>query len=413
MDCMDGLRRYQAQIRRFPQDRFFRYELLYLLTLFALVSAIAFFSLTREPSGASQLVLTGAMELFCFLLILGAGLRLQKGGGYRQAGILSLLAVLCLLDPTLQTESLARLQENGYIWGTGWAMLVTVKIYLLVRIWGGRPGRTALFVIAVAALIIAVTPYLFLYTGLNPVVVHLIALWLGAGLAAWVFFRPLLIRWFVDRDYCQSELTRCILKGCWYLMAGLYLYHMLAWMVFFDIPPGFAHLAPVVMAGSFLGRNRAKVWGAGLLAGLLIFSYPPSTAFSALFLGGFFAAQAARIRQESLAIGTVICLYVAGWTFGWEQWPLPAHQFSYMLMTGGVLLVLAWQFQMFYALLPMLLGLINFQTPLSPIRSLGEWNLTIGGGALVLLGWILLQRRRHIFVYLRGSRDSSRSGRSG
>lgn len=352
------------------------------------------------------------MELFGFLLIGGAGLRLYQGGGYGQAVILSLLAVLCLLDPGFQTESWARLHENGYLVSMGWAALVTVKLWLLARIWGGRPGRTALFVIAMAALIIALTPYLFLYTGLDPAVVHLIALWLGAGLAAWVLFRPLLIRWFVDRDYCRSERTRSVLKGCWYLMAGVYFCHMLAWMVFFDIAPGPAHLAPLVMAGSFLGRNRARVWvwGAGLLAGLLIFSHPPSTSFSALLLGGFFAAQAARIRQESLAIGTVICLYVAGWTFGWEQWPLPAHQFSYMVMTGGVLVVLAWQFQIFYALLPMLLGLVNFQAPLSPIRSLGEGSLTIVGGGLVLLGWILLHRRRRIFVHFRGSRDASRSG---
>jgi hypothetical protein len=62
-------------------------------------------------------------------------------------------------------------------------------------------------------------------------------------------------------------------------------------------------------------------------------------------------------QRPRLYVGTALAGYIAGWTIGWQRWPLPEFNQWLALVTALILIVIAWRFRLPTALLPLLLGL--------------------------------------------------------
>jgi hypothetical protein len=83
-------------------------------------------------------------------------------------------------------------------------------------------------------------------------------------------------------------------------------------------------------------------------------------------------------------VGSVLAYYIAGWTFGWQQWPLPEINIWLSLMTAVILILMAWRLKLPVALLPLIAGLYPV---VKGLRSLNEF----GWGILLLaIGFITL-----------------------
>jgi hypothetical protein len=90
--------------------------------------------------------------------------------------------------------------------------------------------------------------------------------------------------------------------------------------------------------------------------------------------------------RHRLYIGAVLGFYLAAWTLGWQNWPLPEPKLWLNLATSSMLLLIAWRHQLPSALLALVGVMLPAWKNIAPRDTLG-WGiflLTVGFFALIV-----------------------------
>ncbi|MHC5079617.1 MAG: hypothetical protein ACYTHN_11390 [Planctomycetota bacterium] len=331
-----------SKIARQLETWFVQYNPLYFFSVLCVLTGVYFVSRGFEEMGwkLGEFILTDIVQAYEFLVIAGAALLSRVARQKRPAVILGLLEVFLLFDSTLRTEALAAVGWPGIVGSALWWLLVPSKLLVLIWIFQLR-FRFSLFLPPLAALwVIAFGPHIFTAVDADPVTIHLLLTWTGVLIAAFVvLLRPKLSSSVPLDAWGRFVLRRCNRAVGW-IWGGLFLIHLGAWMVQFNVELTFSHAAPFLLLLPLVLGLEKEVWawafGAGAVAVAL--PLPATVAATALAAGILLALWAIREGTPRLWIGIVLALYLAASSLTWEAWPFPG---PFLLPTLAATSVLA------------------------------------------------------------------------
>ncbi len=367
---------------------FVLYNPLYFLSALFMLGGIYLVSPGFDQEGWQtwETVLTMVIELYGIFLIGGAAILFRTARQFRPAAILGLLAVFFLFDTTFQTEVLATFDWMGLFITGVWLLIAALK---LVAIRWAFQLRISWWVLAVPFLAvtgIAVIPHLLNRTNLAQETIHLVAFWYGTCLAASILGTRPLIRSVCPLRESEQQVIQRLSNVTWMIWAGLYLYHLIAWLYSFHITPmtPLLYLAPGVVIFSLYASQEKLVW-AGCVGTLLISLLRPEWfAPTAFLVSVVFGLKAFRIHRPQLYIGAVVTFCLALSTIGWHQWPFPAPQLWAMVLAAVGLVAIAVHFRLLTALLPLLLGAFPLFT------FINTFGMTGWGVVLIVMAFVTL-----------------------
>ncbi|MBW2736642.1 MAG: hypothetical protein JRH20_30000 [Deltaproteobacteria bacterium] len=373
------------------QRWFIEYNPIYLVSAAAVLVGVYLISdgLATQDGTAAQLAVFGITELYQLALIGAAGL-LYRLGQRRPATMLALLTVVYLVDLTLQTAVSPYLGGVGIAASLGWLALTALKLRLLA--WALRLrvcwAAYALWMLGAAGL--ALFPHLLASHELSPTVATM-------AVSCWIFALAVMALWtrrrIESRDpldaWGQRVLQRALI-GSWVLWALPAAHHLVWWTQKYDLLPTIWWLSVVPLLATRLLRREITV--VGVISGVLLVDallMPSMLSMVAvmasvvlLFRGLRGASQRRpwlsdlpsdahpyraldapempemeppkaiyeraspwRPEAQRLYVGGLSCLYLAGWTAGWQGGPWPSHLWLLDSLFALVLLAIIWRWR--------------------------------------------------------------------
>ncbi len=383
--------------RQFLRHWFVRYNPLYFFSALCMLTGVFLISPGSKQEGWQfwETVLTAVIELYEILLIAGAGLLFRYAKQYRAAAILGILSAIFLFDTTFQTEVIATFDRNaGIVVAICWILLAAIKLGAIR--WAFRLDER-LSVCAIpflGAAGIAIFPHLL--SRLNDVKsqMHLVAMWYGIALVAYAFYQRQALQNLTSSEEAGMVETAFerISRAVWNIWAGLYLYHLIAWVYTFDIyiSNPVLYCAPILWLFALLFSREQEIWAAAIGTFCIVLFTPSLVAPTALFLGIALVIQARRKQYPRLYIGAILAGYFAIWTLGWKAWPIPPISIWLTVFAIVALAGLSWRFRMPSALLPLLAGVYPLITHL-PSFTIRQWGIVLIALAfLSLIGGVLI-----------------------
>ena len=142
---------------------FVQYNPFYFFSALSVLFGVYLVSLGLKDIGwnEGQLALTGIMQVYEILFIIGAAFLFRVARQSRPAVMLALMEVFFLFDCTLRNETIVSFGRIGQISSVIWILLVPVKLLLLALIFRLRKVLATITGATIAAAGMAVTPHLF------------------------------------------------------------------------------------------------------------------------------------------------------------------------------------------------------------------------------------------------------------
>jgi len=207
-----------------------------------------------------QIILTAVIESYEILLLSSSFILYRFVSQYRPAVMLAVLNIIFLFDCTFQTEHISAVKYLGGISTVIWLILFALKLKALTWIFRLKISIVGYIVPILAAIGVAGTPYLFTYTNIDKSIIHSIITWYGIVLAV-------LVLWFRPTVICRNELgkngkaiLRRVSNAAWMIWGGFDLYHLVSWLIFFDVEINLANVAPVFLILPFVSEKEEFTW---------------------------------------------------------------------------------------------------------------------------------------------------------
>ncbi len=371
-------------VDRLAHRWFVRYNPLYFFSALSVLCGVFLLSRGLDEIGwrEGKILLTVVLEIYQLLLVGAAALLYRVARQQRPAVILGLLAVVFFFDATFQTEALASVESPGT--AAAWAGLKALELVILFWALRLRPSPAAIATPLIAIALIAATPHLLDSSTAERLNRHLLATWVAAGLALWFLDkRPVVVS--LRRLNHQGEVvlkrSETAARRIW---LGFLLLHLTGWMLIYDVPLSWAHVTPWLVFTALRAREEVHVWIAALSAAGLALTHPPTAAPAMLAVASVLAWRAWRQGQHRLLIGSVVALYMASWTAGWQGGPLPEPAMWAGLTAAVLLILLAWRLRLPAALAPLVAALPELHKRLPELTAM-QW-----GALLLALGFVSL-----------------------
>jgi hypothetical protein len=367
---------------------FVRYNPLYFFSALCVLVGIYLVSqgLNVIEWTSGQLLLTRVVQVYEVLLIAGAALLFRGAKQYRPAVILGIMEVVFLFDCTFRTEVATTLEHSERTVAIAWGIMVVLKLIALAWAFRLKLSATAFVVPVLAAIGIASFPQLFQEHDAIKGTIHLIATWCGIALTVFAYWKRPTILCKLSLDEWGQTVLRRASKAIWLIWVGFYFLHLLIWLNMFEIPVTILHLVSLLLLIPLLSKHEWWVWAGSVNALAIALVNPSTVSLTALAVALVLGWKAWRTQQKRLYVGTILALYIAVWTIGWQQWPLPEFNLWLSLVSAAMLILMAWRLQLPVALLPMLAGVYPIMKFLRSLSGLG-WGiilLTIGFIALIV-----------------------------
>ncbi|MGN7612119.1 hypothetical protein ACQZV8_08560 [Magnetococcales bacterium HHB-1] len=260
---------------------FVQYNPLYLFSALFALSGLFLITLNmhevaRDDFYLANFAFMGAIQLYEFLLILGALFLVRIVKQQRPAILLALLEMLFLLDCSFRLENVHHLGDAGRWVPLLWSFLVFCKVALLLWVFKIKPKKGFwLFLFLITLGIAGLTPLTskFSFLELQPI------LWLmhTFGLFAAYHFRRLDL--WVNVDGLNTVWSRLVFKrvvaGCGYLWSGFFFYHLWNYILWLG-PEGLflPAIASVALLMALAKDDRREVLA--FLAGAIFLTLPTS-----------------------------------------------------------------------------------------------------------------------------------------
>ena len=386
MEYKDNTTDLHEQFHHIVYRWFVRYNPLYFFSALCVLVGIYLVSqgLNVMEWTQGQLFLTRVVQIYEILLIAGAALLFRGAKQYRPAVILGIMEVVFLFDSTFRTEVATTLEQSGRLVAIVWAIMVVLKLIALAWAFRLKLSMTAFVTPVLAVIGIVGIPQLL---GDNYAIrdtIHLIATWCGIGLAVFIYWKRPTILCKLSLDEWGQTVLRRASKAIWLIWVGFYFLHLLVWLNMFEIPVTLLHLISLLLFVPLLSKHEWWIWAGSVNVLAIALFNPPAVSLTASVVAVVLGWKAWHTQQRRLYVGSVLAFYIAGWTFGWQQWPLPELNIWLSLGTAAVLILMAWRLNLSVALLPLIAGLYPV---VKGLRSLSEF----GWGILLLaIGFIAL-----------------------
>ena len=335
-----------------------------------------------------QLLLTAVIECYEILLLAGSFILYRMAGLRRPAVILAIINICFLFDCTYQTEHISTVPLFGGIASFLWIVMFAAKLLALAWIFRLRIPWFGYAIPILAAIGIAVIPHLLFYTGIDQSVIHLAATWYGAVLAIlFLWYRP-----SVTCEGLSDPAGRIVLAkvwtAAWIIWGGLYLFHVISWIRFYEFAINAAILAPVCSIIPFVSDNEEYTWAGLTLVMFFSLSSPPFFFLVAVMCALVFFWRATTGLPPRMYVGAILCLHLAIRTIGWKAYPFPDPADWLAVTTGISLIGIGWYYRLVSALLLSAGGGYVYIDPPLP-RTIMQWGaLFIGAGFVTLIAGI-------------------------
>jgi len=376
---------FSKRVREKLNYWFIQYNPLYFFSALCVLFGLFLISkgLEEVDWSVGQLILSGVMQFYEILLIAGGALLFRVAGQHRPAVILGIIEIFFLFDCTFRTELMTTLGRVGIWTSVAWFVLVALKLLALLWLFRLKTSPATIIVPALAAAVIAGVPHALEFYKTDQILIHLGAIWYGFVLMASVRYLKPKIESTMDLDIWGQTVLRRVKKTALFMWAGFYLFHMLTWIEMFNVPFTLAQAAPFFLFW-FLAKHEGWVWIGGLVIITLTSVIPYAVTPVAIFVAIAFGLKARETRRYRFFVGTVLFLYFACWTIGWEGKALPEANLWLNFIAAAILIVMAWRLRLpsaiFAAVLVMFPG-ANFLIPHGPL----QWGILI-----LVIGFIAL-----------------------
>ena len=320
-----------------------------------------------------QLLLTAVIESYEILLLAGSYLLYRIAGLRRPAVILAIINICFLFDCTYQTEHISTVPGLAELATFTWIVTFAAKLIALALIFRLRVPWIGYAIPILAAAGIAVGPHLLYYSGIDKSLIHLAATWYGVVLAIlFLWFRPT-VACTGPSDTAGRMVLGKVWTAAWIIWAGLYLFHTISWIRFFDIAINPANLAPIFAVLPFWSKEEAYSWVGLTLVMVFSLGNPSLFSMAALLCALIFYVCGAAGRHPRLYVGAIICLHLALRTVGWQAFPLPDPSQWLVVVTGVSLIAVGWICRLVSPFLVVTYGGIAYWNPPGP-RNIMEWG---------------------------------------
>ena len=381
-----------AQFEDLFHKWFVRYNPLYFISASCFIFGIFLVSRGMHKINwiDGQIILTAVIESYEILLLAGSFILFRMVSQYRPAVMLAVLNIIFLFDCTFQTAHISYVKDIGGISTLIWLILFAAKLKALAWIFRLKISIIGYIAPILAAVGIAGTPYLLSYTSLDKSIVHLMVTWHGIVLAALVlWFKPTVV-YRKELDESGKAILRNLSDAAWKLWGGFYLYHLVSWIVFFDVQIYLANFAPIFLLLPFVSEKEEFTWAGSILAVVFSLSQPSAFWLTATFTGVVCCLKGWKGSQPRLYIGALLTAHLALLTLGWKHYPFPEPSLWLAAFTGIGLLVIAWIFRLISAFLVALTGVVLFWS-LSGPHGIMEWgSIFIAIGFTTLISGIII-----------------------
>ena len=337
-----------------------------------------------------QIFLTGVIELYQIGLLAGAFILYRIFNQIRPAVILAVMNIVFLFDCTYQTEHISFVEFTGEISSVIWVLLFVGKIMTLIWIFRLKVPVVGIIIPVLAAVGIALGPYLLYYSYIDAVVIYLFMTWYGVLLAAIFFwFRPPVTCTNTLNPGCSAILAR-ITNAAWMIWAGFYLFHLISWIRFYEINVSLANIAPIFIILPFISKREELSWVSALAAIPASLANPSLFCFNAFLLGLVLCIKAWKEGHPRLYIGGILCFHFALTTVMWIDGSFPESPQWLIAFSAISLVGIGWAYRLTSAFIVASVWAFIFWHPRGP-RDIIEWGtLFIGIGFVSLATGVIL-----------------------
>ncbi len=386
---------------------FVQYNPLYVFSALCVLGGVYFLALELDGSTVAgtnrnwslgQAFLFAVIQLYELLPIAAAGFLVHKVGLIRPAIILMLLEGLFFLDCTFRLETISHLGVIGIALTIVWVVMAPVKVWLLGRALCIDIPRTVIWLLAAAAVGLALMLQTLAMPDVNRAMIILIATWWGAALVGLaVILKPRISRSGTP-GIASDNVSKRIAKSMLMLLGGIYFYHVFNYVAWIGVDSELIFgpmIGTALLMVALLRVDEREIWmGAGLSL-LSSLTYAPA-AFPMFVLATVVLLY--RARQSGNArfiVGAVLTGYVATWVFAWtgEQPPMPPMWST--VVAGSLLAYLAWKLREPTAALVLAVGGLGIAVRydfnpmyLLPQTRFGMGIVLIAGGFLALMAGV-------------------------
>jgi hypothetical protein len=336
--------------------------------------------------GSGPYWLALVVQAYEAVLVLGVVMLYRCAGQRRPAVILGLLETLFLFDWTMETEALGTMGKAGQFAVAGWWLMVTPKVALMAWAFRLRPAVSVLVILALGSIGMGATPILLRAFPQYRSEVLLTATWLGVGLAGAVLWMRPAVTSTEDLSHWGRTVLRRAVTGAWVIWGGLYVAHLLAWSVTYEVPISAVQAVPFLLLFAFGFRDELCAWIGSAAAIGIAFADPGLVAPTAGLVAVGMAIQGYRIRHLRLYVGAVLASYFALALLAAPDGAFVTPSLWLSLAASVALFFVYWRFRVSSALFAVGLVMIPGMSHLYP-RNIMEWGIAIlacGFVALVL-----------------------------
>ncbi len=377
----------QQQFRQVIQRWFISYNPLYFFSAFCVLGGMYLVSFGLEEMlwTRGQLMLSGIVQCYEFLLIGSAALLYRRVSLARPAVILGLIELSFLFDCTFRAEIFTSVDFSGTLLTAFWIALSVAKLSALLWAFRLKASVPDVVLPLVTVIVVAVVPQFIDRHYAYADAIHVSATCFGVVLIAVLSWRRLeLSSLGTLSEWGQTVLQRSLMTFR-VLLVGFYGIHLFAWVHLFNVHISVFHVFALCLLLLLLTKQKELVWivCAGVLA--FNFTHPSWLAPIAAIVGILFVVKALQLREQRFYIGAVLACYISIWTLGWQAWPLPPLNVLPSLAAALVLLVMAWKFKLPSALIPLTAGTYPFAKIIFSLSSVQKGIVLLAFGFMALL----------------------------
>ena len=333
-----------------------------------------------------QIVLTGVIELYEFALLAGSFFLYRIASQTRPAVILAFLNIVFLMDTTYQTEHLSFVPGYGGPISAFWVVLFALKLWVLTRIFRLKTPFVVFAVPVLAAIGVAYTPYLLYYDLLNSTLTIFLLTTYGSVLTIIILaFKPT-VEGPSKNDFMSRLILTRIFNAAWMIWGGLFVFHLVSWIRFFDVPVYPAIFAPVLLILPFVAFREELAWIGCMAAMFLAITQPPLFWIVTLMAASVLSLRGVQMRQPRILTGAIIAFYLGLRTLGWEFFPFPDPALWHAVVAGACLVTISIVFRSGIPLLVICLGLALLWSSDRP-HDMIEWGaflISVGFATLII-----------------------------
>jgi hypothetical protein len=382
---------------------FVQYNPLYFFSAFCVLAGVYLLALELDGNalGAADgdwslalVLLFSVIQLYELLLIAAAGFLVHKVGLIRPAVILTLLEGVFIFDCTFRLETISHLGVVGTVLSAVWVALVPVKAWLLGKALRIDVPPTVIWLVAGGGAGLAVMLQTLGMPGFDRSMILLMATWWGAALLAIAAIAKPRISPSGAHGAAWEVVCRRIGKSLLVILAGIYFYHVLNYLIWVGVDEGQVIIPMVGTAFLLVALLRAReveIWmGTGLaIAGS--FALPAAALPMCILATVVLLYRARQSGNTRFLVGAVLSGYLATWTFAWPGAQTPELPIWSSVVAGGMLAYLAWKLREPMAVLVLAVGGLGIAAryDFNPMHLLPQSRLGLGI-LLVAAGFIAL-----------------------